>query len=124
MLVQRGVLPGALYRTDSGKPVLAPRLLGTARELEKQRVKDVLRSWVDRRWRSLEEDGDTLVRSRGMWEPEHEKPRVRDLARRYSQRGRQRGEVRWGKGRVERNDPPRAKVLGLRRFYERLATPK
>ncbi|KAA8911127.1 hypothetical protein FN846DRAFT_467027 [Sphaerosporella brunnea] len=112
-LVSRGVIPAKAS-------IVAPALLAPAQELEKQRIKDVLRGWVGRS-KSLEE-----VAEREGWDGvrpdddvEEKRPRVIDIARRY-ERGRRR-DTRWGSERRVKYDPPRAKVLGLRRFYEMLS---
>jgi hypothetical protein len=110
-LVSRGVMPVK-------RLVVAPALVGRAQELEKERVKDVLREWVGQRRVSLEE-----VAGREGWDgvrPDdgEKRPRVREIARRYERR---RETPRWSAGRCVKYDPPRAKVLGLRRFYEMLS---
>jgi len=120
-LISRGVLPEKLFRKDTSypDPVVAPRLLSAACELEKSRIKDVVRRLVVRR-RSLEETAER----EGWVDPspaEGARVRVRDLVRRYAGCERRReGESRWGSGRSIKWDPPRAKVLGLRRVYESL----
>ncbi len=116
-LIERGVLPASYYKPGSPIPVVAPGLLGAARDLEKEKIKDTLRRWVEQKRSSWEQ-----AQREGKVQFEADKPRVRDLARRYGRSGGgQQKDVKWGKGRVERNDPPRANVLGLRRFYEKLA---
>ncbi|KAI5852879.1 hypothetical protein DFP73DRAFT_589937 [Morchella snyderi] len=128
-LIERGVLPAPYYHKSPGdtaiwQPVrISPVLLGTAKELEKQRVKDMLRGWVGNKRPSLA-DAERV----GWVEKaylEEERPKVREMATRFAKRyigGSQRQNSRWGKGRVPRNDPPRAHVLGLRTYYERLAS--
>lgn len=113
-LVKRGVMPA---QVASG---VAPALVGKAHELEMERVKDVLRGCVGLRRGSLE-----AVAEREGWDgvrptdEQEKRPRVRELARRWE--GRRKRETRWGSGRCVKWDPPRAKVLGLRRFYEMLS---
>lgn len=128
-LIERGVLPAPYYHKSADdtaiwQPVrISPVLLGTAKELEKQRVKDMLRGWVGNKRPSLA-DAERV----GWIEKtylEEERPKVREMATRFTKRcigGSQRQNSRWGKGRVLRNDPPRAHVLGLRAYYERLAS--
>ncbi|KAH0614912.1 uncharacterized protein H6S33_000548 [Morchella sextelata] len=112
-LIERGVLPAPI----------SPVLLGTVKELEKERVKDMLRGWVGNKRPSLA-DAERV----GWIEKaylEHERPKVREMATRFTKRcigGSQRQNSRWGKGGVPRNNPPRAHVLGLRTYYERLTS--
>ncbi|KAF8531570.1 hypothetical protein BDD12DRAFT_869606 [Trichophaea hybrida] len=113
-LVERGVIP------DPAGGVIAPALVGRAHELEKERVKDVVRGLLVGRGGIIEE-----VAERKGWEwvrPDEgeRRPRVRELARRYEGCKRRKKETRWGSGRCVRWDPPRAKVLVLKRFYEML----
>ncbi|PSS18544.1 hypothetical protein M430DRAFT_58691 [Amorphotheca resinae ATCC 22711] len=128
-LVGRGVLPvecfghlNASVNTPGGAKRepgvrgyigLAPSLIETKRRVERERVKDKLRGWVEewrRRWERRAGE-------------EHAKPDVRRMARRFARDGNAKGEgerePRWGRaaGR-EREEPTRAKVLGLRRFWE------
>lgn len=50
---------------------------------------------------------------------EEGRPDVRRMARRFGSGLERKDEVRWGMGRGKRREePPRAKVLGLRRFWE------
>ncbi|KAI5778176.1 hypothetical protein EDC01DRAFT_377207 [Geopyxis carbonaria] len=92
-LVERGVLPGAAVEDG------------------------VLVAWLqeqDDEWVDAGPPGG----AGGRW------PRVRELVKRYraAVAGQRRPrDTRWGVGRRVRVDPPRAKVLGLRRFYERLS---
>lgn len=99
-LVRKGVLPEECFR---GR--VAPALVGVKRRIERERVKDVLRGWVDE-WRR-----------RGGEREVEQKMDVRRLARRFAARERNGGEMN-GKRREE---PPRAKVLGLRKFWEKVA---
>ena len=108
-LVERGVIPAG---------GIAPALVGSVQRLERERVKDVVRGLVGR-------VGIEEVARREGWEwvrPDGEERgvRVRELARRYEGFKRRRKETRWGSGRCVRWDPPRGRVLMLRRFYERL----
>jgi hypothetical protein len=108
-LVEMGVLPRECV-------ALAPGLVEVKRRVERERVKDVLRGWVEewrrRGWESRKE--------------EEERPDVGRLVRRFaaSKEGREGRYTRWGRG-VEgkgkgREEPTRAKVLGLRRFWEKV----
>lgn len=126
-LIERGVLPAPYYRksedgTAMWEPVrIAPALLGTVRELERERIKDRLRGWVGDKRPSLA-DAERV----GWIEKaylEEERPRVRDMATRFTRRYNGRNQMqnlRWGKGRVLKDDPPRAHVLSLRTYFERL----
>jgi hypothetical protein len=126
-LIERGVLPAPYFRkseddTAVWEPVrIAPALLGTAKELEREIIKDRLRGGVGDKRPSLA-DAERV----GWIEKaylEDERPKVRDMATRFARRcngGNQRQNLRWGKGRVLRDDPPRAHVLSLRTYFERL----
>ncbi|KAG0651792.1 hypothetical protein D0Z07_1962 [Hyphodiscus hymeniophilus] len=113
-LVEKGVLPSECYAKGKGG-YLAPSLVETKRKVEKERVKDVLRHWVEewrtKGWESREEAG---------WE----KPNVRRIARRFARSGTnvERERQKWGRAASEdlREMPTRAKVLGLRRFWEKI----
>lgn len=100
---------------------IAPALLGTAKELERERLKDRLRGWVGNKRPSLA-DAERV----GWVEKaylEEERPRVRDMATRFTRRcngGNQRQNLLWGRGRMLRDDPPRAHVLSLKTYFERL----
>lgn len=99
---------------------MAPSLVEAKRRIEKERVKDVLRHWVEewrrKGWESREEVGM------------EQKPDVRRIARRFARSGNPIGgaererESRWGRcaGENKREMPTRAKVLGLRRFWEKV----
>lgn len=113
--MEKGVLPSECY--SMGKVgYLAPSLVETKRKIEKERVKDVLRHWVEewrrRGWESREEVGS------------EQKPDVRRIARRFgnANRGDVERQSRWGRaaGENRREMPTRAKVLGLRRFWEKI----
>ncbi|PWW80784.1 hypothetical protein C7212DRAFT_361299 [Tuber magnatum] len=109
---------------------IAPALAGKARDLERERVKDKLRGWVVERLSLEEAVGCGLVLNRAEWE-EGRREGVRSIARRLMARWENDGQgkgkaggsgmVCWGRGRVVRYDPPRAMVLGLRRYFEKLA---
>jgi hypothetical protein len=105
-LVQKGVLPAECYKGG-----MAPGLVETKRRVERERVKDLLRGWVEE-WR----------RRVGDREVEGEKMDVRRMARRFAKSGERESESRWGKlaGEKRRELPTRAKVLGLRRFWEKV----
>ena len=107
------MLPRECYSKGQGR-YLAPSLVETKRRIEKERVKDVLRHWVEewrrRGWESREEVGG-------------ERPDVRRIARRFAKSGTERErQSRWGRaaGEDRREMPTRAKVLGLRRFWEKI----
>jgi hypothetical protein len=118
-LVEKGVLPSECYIKGKGG-YLAPSLVETKRRVEKERVKDVLRHWVEewrrKGWESMEEMSG------------EQKPDVRLIARRFARSGSANGgpdkerESRWGRfaGENRREMPTRAKVLGLRRFWEKV----
>lgn len=86
---------------------VAPGIVERKRRVERERVKDVLRGWVGewrrRGWESRKEEGES-------------KPDVRRLVRRFARSGDRGPE--WREGR--REEPARAKVLGLRRFWEKV----
>ncbi|CUS13038.1 unnamed protein product [Tuber aestivum] len=119
---------GVVYRCGG----IAPALAGKARDLERERVKDRLRGWVVERLSLEEAVGCGLVSNGAEWE-EGRREGVRSIARRLMARwendgqGKGKGKtggsgvVCWGRGRVVRYDPPRAMVLGLRRYFEGLA---
>lgn len=113
-LVELGVLPAECFKRGKGGGMLAPGLVETKRRVEKERVKDLLRGWVEE-WRRR---GDDL---RGR---EEQKPDVRRMAKRFAREGttgagRSGGPV-WGKRVDTKEAPTRAKVLGLRRFWEKV----
>jgi hypothetical protein len=127
-LVSRGVLPAECFRYcngsahagrdyKSGYMGLAPGLVETKRKIERERVKDVLRSWIED-WRRRGSDSRE-------GEAENQRPDVRRIARKFardSKAGEKEKESRWGKtARRERELPTRAKVLGLKRFWEKVA---
>ena len=109
-LVEWGVLPKECY--GYGGRGLAPSLVETKRRVERERVKDVLRGWVEE-WRRR--GSEKRVGGEG-----EEKMDVRRMARRFArEEGRGEGQ-RWGKRVVVKEAPARAKVLGLRRFWEKV----
>ncbi|CAG8983321.1 hypothetical protein HYALB_00007449 [Hymenoscyphus albidus] len=112
-LVEMGVLPGECYRR--GKGWVSPKIVDAKRRVERERVKDVLRGWVGE-WR-----GKRMVQLER--EVVDVKPDVRRLATRFA-RDREGGnsrQTRWGReAREKREAPTRAKVLGLRRFWEKV----
>lgn len=108
----------------TGKGV-APSLVGTKRKVERERVKDTLRGWLE--GRSGREKKRREVAEEGERE-EWERRSVRDLVRRFrawavdqdgERTGRQ-GNCRWGgaDSTKVKEEPARAKVSGLRRFWE------
>jgi hypothetical protein len=111
-LVDQGVLPRECLHTR-----VAPSLISTKRRIEKERVKDALRHWIEE-WRR---NGSRVIAA----EAEERRPEVRVLVRRFAKEGQQgKGKEvqRWGSHARERENevPTRAKVLGLRRFWERI----
>ncbi|KAH6714253.1 hypothetical protein BKA61DRAFT_735754 [Leptodontidium sp. MPI-SDFR-AT-0119] len=119
-LVQLGVLPRECWSKNGGGLGLAPALVETKRRVERERVKDTLRGWVEE-WRRR---GSEALEGREL-EQGGQKPDVRRMARRFGRdregRDRDLGGQRWGAQRRERREAPtRAKVLGLRRFWERV----
>jgi hypothetical protein len=91
-------------------------LISTKRRIEKEKVKDVLRGWVEE-WRRKG--------SRAVERVEEGRPVVRVLVRRFAREGQvgmKREEQRWGGQRRERERemPTRAKVSDLRRFWEKV----
>lgn len=123
-LVQSGVLPGECYgygrrREGFGTVTIAPALVETKRRIEKERVKDLLRGWVDE-WRKRGSEKALVMRD-GDEEMEYQRPDVRRMARRFAREGREQ-QPRWGAMAKKRGveAPTRAKVLGLRRFWERI----
>ncbi|OWP01596.1 hypothetical protein B2J93_2112 [Marssonina coronariae] len=125
-LVGRGVLPRECVVRG-----MAPGLVATTRRVERERVKDTLRSWVGE-WRRR--GAETCE---GAAETEGQQINVRRMARMFMREGREgregrdgrdgrdgrERETRWGERRRrerEREDPARAHVLALRRFWERV----
>jgi hypothetical protein len=116
-LIEWGVLPEECFRKEGR---VSPALVEKKRMVERERVRDFLRSWVEV-WRVRGE------RVKGCGE-EGGKPDVRVLVRRFA-RGSQQHEgreqqSRWGaqakRGGSTKEEPTRAKVLGLRRFWEKV----
>jgi hypothetical protein len=108
-----GVLPKECYGRgrDGG---LAPSLVETKRRVERERVKDVLRGWVEEWRRRGSEIGERGSEGEG-------RPDVRRMARRFAGReGSGREVPRWGRRVDVKEAPTRAKVLGLRRFWEKV----
>lgn len=100
---------------------VAPALVGTVGRLEREQVKDRLRRWMEGGRRPSLEEAEKwgwveLPKEEEGWR----RRGVREMVRRWATGVNGREEKRWGRGRRVRYDPPRAKVLGLRRFYERL----
>lgn len=111
-LVTKGVLPAECYRKGGGVNI-SPALVEVKRRVEKERVKDLLRGWVEE-WRRRGEHAR---------EEEMQKTDVRRMAKLFgrdiAREGRE--QSRWGPGAGKRREAPtRAKVLGLRRFWERV----
>ncbi|EDN99284.1 hypothetical protein SS1G_02136 [Sclerotinia sclerotiorum 1980 UF-70] len=112
-LVEKNVLPKECY----GHGKVAPGLVGIKRKVERERVKDGLRAWVEG-WK-----GRVGEREREVEGTREGKVEVRWLVRRFARRDGNEsvvGRGTWGR-KVERRElPARAKVLGLRRFWERV----
>ncbi|CZR59958.1 uncharacterized protein PAC_09853 [Phialocephala subalpina] len=115
-LVELGVLPAECFKRGKGGGMLAPGLVETKRKVEKERVKDLLRGWVEE-WRRR---GDENLRRKG----EEPKPDVRRMAKRFAREGSasvgRSGAPIWGRRVDTKEAPTRAKVLGLRRFWEKV----
>ncbi|KAI9706621.1 MAG: hypothetical protein M1836_003630 [Candelina mexicana] len=120
-LITSNILPEECCRQDSrtGQIIwgggVAPGIIGVKRKIEKEQLKDGLRVWIARRADAVEK--------RLHSGQEREKPSVRSLVQRFARRaGGKEREGRWGKGVLERrkkaNEPTRAHVLGLKRFWE------
>jgi hypothetical protein len=114
-LVQQGVLPEEYLHAR-----IAPSLISTKRRIEKERIKDVLRhsveEWGRKATKAAVEEGEREREGR---------PDVRILVRRFARESQGAPEVRkgqrWGEGRTKGVEmPTRAKVLGLRRFWEKV----
>lgn len=126
-LVDKGVLPvECLYRTSkdgsSGARWVAPTLIETKRRVEKEKVKDVLRHWIEEWSRK----GSQMIDEHGC--SETPRPNVRRLARRFARHAREARTSsanvdvpKWGRKPEHEDLPPRAKVLGLKRFWEKVA---
>ncbi|KAI9640581.1 hypothetical protein NHQ30_010880 [Ciborinia camelliae] len=112
-LVEKNVLPKECY----GHGKVAPGLVGVKRRVERERVKDGLRALVEG-WK-----GRVGEKEREVEETREGKVEVRWLVRRFGGRGGDERTVQrgaWGKKLERREIPARAKVLGLRRFWERV----
>ncbi|QSZ36187.1 hypothetical protein DSL72_007312 [Monilinia vaccinii-corymbosi] len=110
-LVEKNVLPRECY----GHGRVAPGLVEVKRRVEKERVKDGLRRWVEG-WR-----GKVGEKEREVEGTREGKIEVRWLVRRFGGKGGHEsavGRETWGKKDERREMPARAKVLGLRRFWE------
>jgi len=126
-LVDKGVLPvECLYRTSKdgtgGARWVAPTLIETKRRVEKEKVKDVLRHWIDE-WRCK---GSQMLDERRASEIPP-RPNVRRMARRFAREAREArassanvDAPRWGRKPEQKEVPARAKVLGLKRFWEKI----
>jgi F-box-like len=112
-LVGWGVLPGECY-INGGKGGLgrglAPGLVEVKRKVERERVRDFLRGWVEE-WRRK---GSEIRKG------EAERVEVRWMARRFAEDNKGQEQSRWGRRVEVREAPTRAKVLGLRRFWEKV----
>jgi hypothetical protein len=111
-LVEHGFLPKECVHAR-----VAPSLISTKRRIEREKVKDVLRHWI--------EEWGKRGPMRFATEAEERRPEVRYLVRRFAKDARQDGDRnprRWGRLATgkEKDPPTRAKVLGLRRFWERV----
>jgi len=96
---------------------LAPSLIETKRRVEREKVKDILRGWVEE-WRRK---GCENRMKEGEGEGER-RTDVRRLVKRFARGNGGEGERLWLDKGVEkrREEPTRAKVLGLRRFWEKV----
>ena len=109
-----------------GRGSIAPSIVNTKRKVERERIKDGLRAWLDRKAdvvavRGEKNKDDEVVKS------------VRGLVRRFTARWKadvqdpdahaKRGNGSYGVGcsGKEKEAPTRAHVYGLRRFWEGLA---
>jgi hypothetical protein len=108
-MVQWGVLPSECFGKGKGGG-LAPGLVEVKRKVERERVRDFLRGWVEE-WRRK---GEMFS---GVGE---ERVEVRRMARRFAGDNDNREKPRWGRRLEIREAPTRAKVLGLRRFWEKV----
>jgi hypothetical protein len=116
-LIEWGVLPEECFRKEGR---VSPALVEKKRMVERERVRDFLRSWVEV-WRVRGE------KVKGCGE-EGGKPDVRVLVRRFARGSQQQDgreqQSRWGaqakRGGSTKEEPTRAKVLGLRRFWEKV----
>ncbi|RFU30189.1 hypothetical protein B7463_g6145, partial [Scytalidium lignicola] len=124
-LVDKGVLPAeCLYRkskdgSGGGARWVAPTVIETKRRVEKERVKDVLRHWVEE-WRRK---GSEMNDEHGS--ENYSRPNVRRLARRFARESSRANGAnvdvpRWGRKLEQKEVPTRAKVLGLKRFWEKV----
>ncbi|PQE07806.1 F-box domain-containing protein [Rutstroemia sp. NJR-2017a BVV2] len=114
-LVEKGVLPRECYGGNGG---MAPGLIEIKRRVERERMKDGLRAWVEGWKGRVSEREKEVVAARGG----AAKVEVRWLVRRFAIRSRGEGEARgmWGRKIECKEVPARAKVLGLRRFWEKV----
>lgn len=111
--MEKNVLPKECY----GNGRVAPGLVEVRRRVEREKVKDGLRAWVEG-WR-----GRVGEKEREVEGTREGKVEVRWLVRRFGGKGGdeslgKRGT--WGKQVERREMPARARVLGLRRFWERV----
>jgi len=120
-LVSSNILPEECCRHDpeTGEVVwggVAPSIIEVKRKIEREKLKDGLRSWIAGRAKVAEK------RARGV--SQREKPSVRNLVQRFARRGvaKEGTEPNWGPRAVEKrsrtSEPTRAHVLRLRKFWE------
>ena len=99
------------------RTTMSPQVMATRQSLERERVKDRLRSFLSGRGR---QEIERRVREQRAKEREG----VRVLARRFAGREKSDGDgSRWGRdrrGNARPERPARAHVLGLRRFWENM----
>ena len=126
-LVKSNILPEECCKCDkiTGEVVwggrVAPGLVGVKRKIEKEKVKDGLRAWLERKAAKMKaEEGKSESA------PETEMLSVRKLIQKFttSRKSSSDGTLsRWGVRWDSRasNEPTRAHVYGLRRFWEGLA---
>lgn len=109
--MQWGVLPSECFGKGKGWG-LAPGLVEVKRKVERERVRDFLRGWVEE-WRKKGWE-------KGQGKGDEERVEVRRMARRFAGESDTRDKPRWGRRLEIREAPTRAKVLGLRRFWEKV----
>lgn len=91
---------------------MAPGIVEVKRRVERERVKDGLRAWLERKARRVGAEAEKTRECCGG----EGRISVRRLVQRFTN-------GRWGEKRKERQKcgPPRAHVYGLRKFWEGLA---
>lgn len=124
-LIKSNIVPQECCRCDqeTGQVMwggrMSPGIIEVKRRVERERVKDGLRAWLERK-------ADTINRQVAR---EDSRPSgVRTLVRRFTNKrsSTEGADSRWGaqrrdKAGAAREAPPRARVYGLRRFWEGMA---